>query len=168
MERAQRVNRVFTRLRVIQSAMSKRPYPRALLLLVLAMACGDAEHEAETHARLQRLEEQTSALQRELTELRSTALPVHLDVPLALPGGDRPSATAGPSVSVHLSEDEVFLAGEPVALDQLGAQVIEGGSAMVIIHADSAVPHSRVLAVIDELRSHGVEQYALAVDEQEE
>lgn len=90
-------------------------------------------------------------------------------LPVALPGAETAEAQTQRQVVVTINAaGEVFVGDRPVADGQLVeaiqtlGTVTDGG--VVVIRADQAVPHGRVVAVMDSLRSLPGVQLAIATE----
>ena len=84
-----------------------------------------------------------------------------------------PSITPGKTITtgakIELDVDaagDVFLDGNPVSLDNLGALIKEEApapdSAVIVLMADESVPHGRIVTIMDSIRSVGLTRVVLA------
>ncbi|MEM7156551.1 MAG: biopolymer transporter ExbD [Myxococcota bacterium] len=86
---------------------------------------------------------------------------------------DLPTASQSEAVQTVLSvaveaDGQISVNGEACALSELGAkaQAVKSESAdlRAVIAADAAVPHGRVIAVLDTLRATGIDRVAFAAN----
>lgn len=89
-------------------------------------------------------------------------------IKLTLPGVSPGStATATARIEVQLTESgDAFINGEPVSEDGLGqavaAEAADLESAVVVIKADRAVRHGRIMGLMDQVRRQGLKRVVLA------
>ncbi|ASC73419.1 Putative biopolymer transport protein ExbD [Halomicronema hongdechloris C2206] len=92
------------------------------------------------------------------------------NLPITLPQATTASPQLSPSLTVTLTaQGEIFLADQPVTLDELTTAVqatqAENASILVVLRADTAASHGQVVAVLDRLSALGV-QLAIATQDQ--
>jgi len=75
----------------------------------------------------------------------------------------RPEATV---VSIELNETQVVLEGQSFELEEVGARLQElGAEVHVVIAAGAGTSHDRVRELIDQLRAHGIQRFAIRMAE---
>ncbi len=90
-------------------------------------------------------------------------------MPVNLPTSDTAANDLPNEVSLTLTEqDELFFNKEPVSVPELAPRLQrllrEQGKPSVIINADKAVSHGRVIEVMDAVRQTGITAMAIATD----
>ena len=87
---------------------------------------------------------------------------------ITLPGvkpGSTVTATAKIEVHVNAAGD-IYVAGNPVSIkalpDEFKKRVPDPESAVVVLMADENVPHGRIVALMDVIRSQGLKKLVLA------
>jgi biopolymer transport protein ExbD len=81
----------------------------------------------------------------------------------------RGSTDSGPTLNLTLDkEGKIFLDGEAFQTDALSVRLKEvaskGGSPRVVINADKTAPYSQVMALIDLVKTAGIEKFAMGVE----
>ena len=92
-------------------------------------------------------------------------------IPVDLPSGKTGEATAAPLTVSLTNSGALYIDGVPSSEQQLRERLIAARQAdpdvRAVIAADGAVPHRRVIGVIDLLRQERVERFAINVDADE-
>lgn len=100
--------------------------------------------------------------------MASLSMTVYRGLPVNLPKAASGQQELQENASVTLTKGgRIYLNKEPASLENLATQVKAllpaNPNLAVIINADEEVPHGRVVAVLDEVRSAGVAKLAIAV-----
>jgi len=89
-------------------------------------------------------------------------------IPVDLPSGKTGEATTAPLTVSLTKTGSLYVDGVPCTEDQLRAKLVDARSRdpelRAVIAADGAVPHRRVIGVIDLLRQEHVDRFAINVD----
>jgi biopolymer transport protein ExbD len=90
---------------------------------------------------------------------------INISLPKAASGDD----TTPSLLNVAIDPDgQATLNGKPVTDDDIkslaGAALAENPEIQAIISADQSVPHGRVIAVMDAVKSAGVKRFAISID----
>ena len=99
--------------------------------------------------------------------MASLSMTVYRGMPVSLPRAASGSAAPSETITITVTPvGETYLEGRPVELDAL-ASVLRDRQATsptlaVVIHADEAVAHGRVVGVLDAARIAGVSRLAIA------
>ena len=100
--------------------------------------------------------------------MASLAMTMYRGVPVNLPHAATGQAAVAENATVTVSRDgRTYLNREPVEASELGPRIrpllTANPKLAVIINADTAVAHGRVVDVLDGLRGAGVSRLAIAV-----
>jgi biopolymer transport protein ExbD len=89
-------------------------------------------------------------------------------IPVDLPSGKTGEATAAPLTVSLTRAGALYVDGTPATEQQLRAKLAQARrqdpELRAVIAADGAVPHRRVIGIIDLLRQERVERFAINVD----
>jgi biopolymer transport protein TolR len=89
-------------------------------------------------------------------------------IPVDLPTGKTGEATTAPLTVSLTKAGSLYVDGVPCTEDQLRAKLVDARShdpeLRAVIAADGAVPHRKVIGVIDLLRQEHVDRFAINVD----
>lgn len=92
-------------------------------------------------------------------------------IPVDLPSGKTGEATTAPLTISLTKTGALYVDGVPTSESQLRERLVSARRAdpelRAVIAADGAVPHRRVIGVIDLLRQESVERFAINVDADE-
>ncbi len=92
---------------------------------------------------------------------------ITVDLPSAASAGNAVSSTLN---IVLNADDQLFLNGEEVSHDKLGAHVARASwkekDLQAVISADKSVDYGRVIKIIDVVKSNGVKTFALNIQRQ--
>lgn len=135
------------------------------IIPLLFLGCGaDAQDTSRVEDQLSRIEAQLERMDEHLRSYEQTAIAaetVVIDLPT---GGSTPALDR---LVVTISLTELSIDGKIVAHDALLARLEElaasSPNASVIIEADTAVDHGRVVEVMDAIKNAGFSRIAIAV-----
>lgn len=136
--------------------------------VVLLVACDRAApQDTQTQARLDAAEARIAELERRLAEA-PTAGPPPLPPIVVMPEFVRQSTSSGRPVRVHVEPTAVVVDGQTIADADLAATFARlaamSSDRSIIMQAAGAVPHARLLEVMDQAKAAGLTRYALVTD----
>jgi biopolymer transport protein ExbD len=137
-------------------------------ILTLAFASGCATGDYAQSKDIEELRQEIQALRAEVKELKQAAVlsePRSIDLPKV---AIAPREVDAAHLVISISEDnKIYLAAKEVTAEklteELKAAAAKDPKVRVVLRADDAVPHKKVVEVMDLARSAGVEDIVFAI-----